>query len=169
MIERCYSFLDKFSIIINKFAKLLIIILLAIMCTFTVAQIFFRYILNSALTWPEELNVFLMAWITFVGSSIAIKENEHIGISMFVDMLPQKIAFIVRLIGKFVVIYCVFLITKYGYNLALMNLTVTSDALGISMFIPRISLVVGGLMMFYQSFYLIMLDLRDLLGKRGII
>jgi len=169
VIKQFYSIMDRLSTIINIVGKFLLAIFLATMCTFTVAQIFFRYVLSSALIWPEELNIFLMVWITFVGSSVAIKEKSHIGVDMFVNLLPQQIAHIIRICSKIVVFYCVVLITKYGFNVAQMNLDVFSDALRISMFIPRISLVVGGLMMLFQIFYLLMLDFKVFVGQEGKI
>jgi len=169
VIEQFYLIMDSLSTIINNVAKLLLVIFLATMCIFTVAQIFFRYVLSSALIWPEELNVFLMAWITFVGSSIAIKEKSHIGVDMFVNLLPKQFGKVIRISSKFVVFYCVILIIKYGLNVAQMNINVFSDALGISMFFPRISLVVGGLMMLFQTFCLIILDFKVFFGQEGKI
>lgn len=168
-VERLYLTIDRLSLFINNFAKVLVVTFLAIMCFFTIVQVFCRYVLNSALIWPEELNVFLMAWITFVGSSIAIKESSHIGIDMFVNMLPKKLEIVVRICSKIVIIYCVSLIIKYGFNIAKMNIGVVSDALGISMFIPRISLVIGGLMMLYQVMYLLMIDFKMIFGQEGKI
>ncbi len=153
MIVRLYLIVGRMSQIINNFAKLLLAVFLGIMTAFTVAQVFCRYILYHPLTWPEELNVFLMSWLTFVGSSIAIKENSHIGVEMFLNLLPSRFALLVKISNQFLIALCAFLITKYGFNVAMVNKNVYSDALGISMFLPRASLVVGGFMMLFQVFY----------------
>ncbi|GAB6154623.1 hypothetical protein JCM17380_33730 [Desulfosporosinus burensis] len=131
----------------------------------TILQIFCRYILNSALTWPEELNIFLMAWITFTGSSIALRNKQHIGIEMFINMLPKRLIWFINLLIQIIMLVIVLLIIKYGYNVAALNLGVTSDALGISMFIPRFSLVLGGVLMLVQIINLIMRDLRVIFVK----
>lgn len=163
LFNSCYLLVEKFSAGVNTLAKSMIIVFLAVMTTTTSLQIFFRYILNSSLSWPEELNVFLMAWVTFVGSSIALRNMEHIGIEMFVGMLPKPLSRVVNLCAKLAVVLFLIMLIKYGLNVALISLDTSSSALVISMFWPRISLVVGGLMMLIQAIYLIMRDLRSIL------
>ncbi|HHW42603.1 MAG TPA: TRAP transporter small permease [Desulfotomaculum sp.] len=163
--NRCYSAMEKISLAVNALAKFMVIAFLATMTLTTAAQIFFRYILNAALIWPEELNVFLMAWITFIGSSIALRNTAHIGVELFVNLLPRFLSRLVSLFTKIVILFFVILLINYSFNVAKMNLNVSSSALGISMFWPRFSLVMGGLMMFVQALFLLMRDLRAILTK----
>ena len=41
------------------------------------AQVFFRYVLNSSLQWSEELAVWGMVWMVFVGSVLLVRRSEH--------------------------------------------------------------------------------------------
>ncbi|WP_353928678.1 TRAP transporter small permease [Desulfofundulus kuznetsovii] len=163
--NRCYSAMEKISLAVNALAKFMVIAFLATMTLTTAAQIFFRYILNAALIWPEELNVFLMAWITFTGSSIALRNMGHIGVELFVNLLPGPLTRVVGLCTKVAILFFVVLLVKYGFSVAQMNLGVSSSALGISMFWPRFSLVAGGLMMLVQALFLLMRDLRAIITK----
>lgn len=61
----------------------------AVMCLFVAVQLFFRFVLNHPLIFPEEISRYAYVWITFVGLSLATKTREHIRVDAGVDMLPQ--------------------------------------------------------------------------------
>ncbi len=63
---------------------------LATMLITTSAGVFWRYALNSALSWSEELGRYLLVWLSFLGAAMATYRGAHIGISAFVNLLPQK-------------------------------------------------------------------------------
>lgn len=48
------------------------------------ANVFLRYVFLAPLNWAEELTLYLMVWIVFVGGSIAVRTRGHIAI----DLLP---------------------------------------------------------------------------------
>ena len=52
------------------------------------AQVIFRYILKSPLAWSEELARYLFVWVSFIGSVVAARRNQHIGVEMLVNKLP---------------------------------------------------------------------------------
>ncbi|MEE4240104.1 MAG: TRAP transporter small permease, partial [Desulfopila sp.] len=58
------------------------------MTLIVIAQVFFRYILNSSLFWSEELARYLLVWITFLGATSAYYRGIHPGI----DILTQRLA-----------------------------------------------------------------------------
>lgn len=167
-INRCFGVVEKISTGVNALAKFLLVAFVTVMVLTTTAQIFCRYVLNSALIWPEELNVFLMAWVTFIGSSIALRNMEHIGVNLFVDMLPNALNRVIKFFGKLVIAYFLLFIIQYGFNVALMSYEATADSMKISMFWPRFSLVVGGLMMLIQTIYLLMADLKNLFVREEV-
>ena len=49
------------------------IALIALMMIVILIQVFFRYVLNNSLVWPEETARFLMVWMTFIAAPIAYR------------------------------------------------------------------------------------------------
>ena len=54
-------------------------------------SVVFRYVLNSPLTWSEELASLLFAWLTFVGAFVGFRTRSHISIDTLMIFLPPAV------------------------------------------------------------------------------
>ncbi len=52
-------------------------------------QVFFRYVLDNALAWPDEAARFLMLWMTGLMAPTAFRRGGFVAIDMVVRMLPR--------------------------------------------------------------------------------
>jgi len=123
-------------------------------------QVFCRYILNSALSWPEEAAKFAFAWIVFLGAAIITRRGEHI----VIDILPRSLgpqglrihALAVRIISVAVATF----LAVYGFDLVQKS-TFTSPALQWDYTYLYLAITVGAV------FSLIFLALTPVAGFRG--
>ncbi|MET4808155.1 TRAP transporter small permease [Limibacillus sp. MBR-115] len=76
--------------------------LIAVLMLTIGAQIFFRYFLNSPLSWSEEFSQFMLICLSFVAATAVLKRGEHYSIDTFVNMLPSSLRRIVE-VGSLVV------------------------------------------------------------------
>ncbi|MDL2314015.1 TRAP transporter small permease [Desulfovibrio sp. OttesenSCG-928-C14] len=83
MFERIFKVIDKISL---TFATLFTITMAAAIFI----QVFFRYVLNDALGWPEEIGRYLFIWATYLGISISMAHNGHLRVLLLPDYLPPK-------------------------------------------------------------------------------
>jgi TRAP-type C4-dicarboxylate transport system permease small subunit len=67
-------------------------ICLGLMVVAILAQVFFRYVLNNALPWPEEASRFLMLWSTGLMAPTAFRRGGFVAIDMVVRLLPRAVA-----------------------------------------------------------------------------
>lgn len=65
-------------------------ILLGFIVILIFIQVIFRYLFNNSLNWTEELAKYLFVWMTFIGSASAFKDQIHIGVDFFVELLPEQ-------------------------------------------------------------------------------
>jgi tripartite ATP-independent transporter DctM subunit len=65
-------------------------------------QVFFRYVLNNSLSWPDELSRFALTWMIFLGTAMVTRRARQISIDLTTRSLgPRSLAihaFAVRII-----------------------------------------------------------------------
>ncbi len=85
------------SDIINRVTEYTIAIMMGVMTIIIALQVFTRYVLSDSLTWTEEIGRYLMIWICFLGSAMALKYGEHISVTFIEERFPPRIRRGVRL------------------------------------------------------------------------
>jgi TRAP-type transport system small permease protein len=55
-------------------------------------QVFCRYVLGSALAWPEEASRFMMLWATGLMAPTAFRRGGFVAIDMVIRLLPRVVA-----------------------------------------------------------------------------
>ncbi len=63
---------------------------LALMVFVILLQVFFRYVLNSALPWPDEAARFLMLWMTGLIAPSAYRWSGFVAIDMVPAAMPKR-------------------------------------------------------------------------------
>lgn len=71
---------------------------LAIMVFVILLQVFFRYMLNNALAWPDEAARFLMLWMTGLIAPSAFRWGGFVAIDMLPQALPTRPAAVLNLL-----------------------------------------------------------------------
>lgn len=84
-----------------KIGRQISVALLGLMVAIILIQVFFRYVLNNALPWPDEAARFLMLWMTGLMAPMAYRRGGFVAIEMVVDMLPRSIGAILSLVLLF--------------------------------------------------------------------
>jgi Tripartite ATP-independent periplasmic transporters, DctQ component len=56
-------------------------------------QVFFRYVLNNSLSWPDELSRFALTWMIFLGTAMVTRRARQISIDLTTRSLgPRSLA-----------------------------------------------------------------------------
>ncbi|MEP2531480.1 TRAP transporter small permease [Shimia sp.] len=64
--------------------------------------VFGRYVLNITPTWVEQLALMLVCYIAFLGAAAGVRDDTHLGVTLFRDMLPLPIQKIIIVVIDFV-------------------------------------------------------------------
>lgn len=83
--------LIRASDIVNRLTEYAIAVMMGVMTLIIALQVFYRYVLNDPLSWTEEIARYLMIWICFLGSAMALKYGEHICVSFIRDRFAPRI------------------------------------------------------------------------------
>lgn len=142
------GFLKNLNSIIKYFVATLMMIITAL----TFYQVVLRYLFNSAPSWSEEMVRFLFIWSSFVAAAIGIREGIHIGIDVFVNLMPRRIARFVEIAVNLVIMVFGAYMIVYGWQVTRMTHVQPSPALGLPMSWVYLSIpVMGVLLIVYCS------------------
>ena len=93
--------------------------------------VFGRYILNDTPTWIEQMAILLIAWITFLGAAIGVRDESHLSIDFIRESLPPVPRAVLRVLADvMVVIFCA-LMSWQGWKLVQTNLSREIPMLGL--------------------------------------
>lgn len=114
------------------------------------ADVILRYVLNHSFGWSEELLRYLLIWMTFLGSYLAMKGNDHLSIGLFFQWLPRKwrppLADVAD--GCLLLFLGIFTVLSVQYTSKFFS--DESTTLEIPMGVIYAILPIGGALMFYQ-------------------
>jgi len=83
-----------------------------------VLQVFFRYILNSPLTWTQDIIVIGFVWTVLFGACYTMRAGRHVKFTMVYDLLKPRAAAMTRLIGDLIIVvtFAVLIIPSWKYS-----------------------------------------------------
>ena len=55
-----------------------------------------RYVFSKPIIWSDEVVSLSFIWLTMLGSAIAVHRNEHLRLTLFVDLMPPQLRAFVR-------------------------------------------------------------------------
>lgn len=70
-------------------------------------HVFGRYVLNDTPTWVEQLAKILICFIAFLGAAAGVRDETHLGVSFFRDLLPETVQ-------KLMIILIDFILAAFG-------------------------------------------------------
>lgn len=149
------SFLERFERLFCSLALLVTALVLFI-------NVALRYLFNSSTSWAEELIRYLMVWITFIGTSLCVRQSAHIRMDFLLGRFSERTK---RAVGRVVfglsALFCLAL-TWYGVRLTAFSYRMgqTSPALGIPIWAVYLCVPVGSFMAAWQ-FARLALGLRE--------
>ena len=69
--------------------------------------VFGRYVLNVTPTWVEQLALLLICYIAFLGAAAGVRDDTHLGVTLFRDALPVSLQ-------KIIMVLIDFILTAFG-------------------------------------------------------
>ncbi len=79
-------------------------------------QVFFRYVLNNALPWPDEAARFCMLWMTGLMAPTAFRRGGFVAIDTLTILLPKMVAALLSLVLLMLSLLVLVVALDIGYN-----------------------------------------------------
>lgn len=132
-------------------------LLLLAMTTLAVVQVVTRYVLELPLPWIEEMTRYLMIWMIFIGTALAISKKAHLKVELLELLISrEKFRYVEIFLNCLVcVLSMAFTVIVYGFLKNQLNNGQVSPAMQIPMAWPITALLVGGVLMAVQAAHLV--------------
>ena len=138
----------KIGDILEKLLKGVLNLLLFLLMGAVVVQVFNRYVIHYSLPALQWLIMLAFAWITFLGSALAIRKNAHFDIDILEKQLSSPtLRKGVRIGIQAIVLICVVVMLVTGWSFLQIGLLKKSPATGYSMVWTYASIFVSGVFM----------------------
>lgn len=95
----------------------LLILLMGAMTLLIFSEVIFRYVFLAPITWYDEFAGYMLVWVTFLGSVVALHQRRHIGFETVVEALPPMWQRAVTLLVYLLIIAFQVVLIVYGWRL----------------------------------------------------
>lgn len=89
---------------------------IAAMVLAILVQVFFRYILQNALPWPDEFARFCMLWMTGMMAPIAYRQGGFVAIDMLSEVLGKRMSAVLSMVLLLLALLVLLMGIKLGYK-----------------------------------------------------
>ncbi len=152
--------IDRFFCLLMDLFMMLSKCLLVIMTLIICLSVFYRRVLNTGLSWTDEVAMLFMVWFGFISMAYGVQRKLHISVNVFYGMMPPKLQIFWN---KFInTLVCVIGIVLFVYGIRLMSTTMTNlmTSTRWPTAIRYAPVAIAGLLMSYFSF-------ADLIGFKS--
>jgi TRAP-type transport system small permease protein len=108
--------------LLTKLERLVIAGLMAAITILTLAQVFWRYILELPLQWSEEIARYCFVWVTFLGAATLMRlQDGHPAIDALYVRVSSKAQQVMDVVSKLMVVVGSLAIAEGGLRLVLLQ------------------------------------------------
>ncbi|MCR0983812.1 TRAP transporter small permease [Roseomonas populi] len=136
-MERAFLFVNRF----------VCAVLLAASCTLVFANVVLRYGFGQSFAWAEEVSRYMVVWLAFLGSGLALRQGAHIAVETLPDALPEPAARLVRMLIVLLVTAFLVLLGWWGWDYAIFAWGQHSPVLRLSAGMVYLAVPVGCVLM----------------------
>jgi C4-dicarboxylate transporter DctQ subunit len=127
-------------------------ILLVSMTLLVFAEVIMRFVFGAGIHWAQEVTLLLSAWFVLFGASYGVKVGCHIGVDVFVKMLPPGVHRGVTIFALLLsLVYCgLFMYGSWIYLSKLHMIGIELEDLPVAKWIPTSILFIGFVLLAFR-------------------
>jgi tripartite ATP-independent transporter DctM subunit len=127
---------------VEAVAAVLLVVIVGLLLTGVVA----RYVLHTPIIWVDEAASISFLWLAMMGAAIAIDRNEHLRLTVFIGMFPERLRGFVDALALLIVVVVLGALILPAIDYVREESFITSAALNISVSY-RVSAIVLGIVL----------------------
>lgn len=128
-------------------------------------QVFYRYFLNSPLTWPPEVISMTFIWTTVLGACYAQRKHDHVAFDLLYEHASPKIQVAIRLIGNGLIALAFLIALKPSYDYVQFMAFKESTVLKIPFSVMFFPFIIFLVLIIGRMLGAIVLDIKRIINK----
>ena len=109
------------------------------------ANVIGRYLLGRSILWADEVQIFIMIAMTFIGAVVVTWRRQHLRMDVLAKLLPGPLQTLLKVLELLLmlVLMSFVLFHSFDYTKRMLAIGRTSDTAGVPMWIPHGSVAFG--------------------------
>jgi len=145
------SVFDRVLDIICQINTLITGVMLVVLTVIFGWLVFGRYVLNATPTWVEQVSLLLIVYIGFLGASIGIHKQTHLGVAVFREISPKPVQRLFELLTHTLLAGFGLIMTIYGYKLTAFKWATEISLIHVSEGLRALPITLSGIFIFLFS------------------
>jgi C4-dicarboxylate transporter DctQ subunit len=133
--------------LLSRLVEGLIILGATVLVAMVTTEVILRYVFSHSLIFTEELSRYLMVWLVFLGSALAIRDGSHIRIGILVNRLSPRLQKLMQMAAYCLTLIFLTVITIEGLKILPRQLHQMCITIDISLFYFYLAIPVGSILM----------------------
>ncbi len=147
--------------IFNKLLTFITATAMGVIVLLVFVNVAMRYILNTGLTWSEEVAVNLFVWVIFLGAILAGLEGLHIKVDLLTSKLPKGAQKVCLVVSSLCVLFAMGVLIVGGVGVVEVTDSNISSATGLPFSYISVSLVIFAVCLGLITIYNTIKELRS--------
>ncbi|MGN0908218.1 MAG: TRAP transporter small permease [Succinivibrio sp.] len=118
---------------ISKALDGFVVALLVVMSLLVIVNVALRFLFNSSIVMSEELSRFIFVWVVYVGSIIAMRDDDHIYVDFIRKKMPRGLQKFLIVLVNLAMLVCCLLFLQGSIELTSINMSDRSPVAGVPM------------------------------------
>jgi len=151
--------IDRVAGWIDQATQVVLMVVLAAIFLLMITQVLLRYVIHSPVFWIEEAAAFLLPVLAVWGSAVCLRHRAHIAVDFFAALMPTFLQRMIAALIYALIFYFALNITQAGFTLVELNRNEMATSGAFSLYWPRMSVVVGGVLLMVQTAVLVLREM----------
>lgn len=151
---------------VERLGRVLLGVLILAMVLLNVASSAGRYLFGRSIPGSDELLIFAMVWLVFMGAVFITKDRGHLGFDLLRKAAPPRLAALLAMATDFVIMLIAGYVAYQSWQVVgkFAQIGQSSMALGIPMTIPHAAILLGFVLIVLVTLMALLRDGAILLG-----
>lgn len=149
--------------LLNRLEEWIVAIVMSVMSTIAFLNILSRGIAGYSLSFTEEITINLFVFLTFVGTSIGVRQNAHLGFTLIFDRVNGFFKKGITILVGFLMGSLFLILLYFGFQMVVfqMDMGQKTPSLGWPQWVFSLAMPVGALLCLYRTIQATVIEYRE--------